>query len=121
MIIERVLTASVSINLVFTNEALTSMPNLDERVYDQHLSDFDITPEMVTKKLERLMQQLQQSNKKTTKLQPNKQTRNVQINSVKLKVRCSLYQDWCFNTYAYFVRGGTKCKTAPATPSLLVL
>jgi len=32
------------------------MPNFDERVYDQHLSEFDITPKMVKKKLEKLNQ-----------------------------------------------------------------
>ena len=34
---------------VFTNEDPSK--DLDERVYDQHLSEFDITPEMVKEKL----------------------------------------------------------------------
>ena len=39
---------------VFTNKDLTNMHNFDERVYDQHLSEFDIAPKMVKKKLEKL-------------------------------------------------------------------
>ncbi len=39
---------------VFTDEDLTSMPNFDERDYDHPLTDFQITPDMVKKKLQKL-------------------------------------------------------------------
>ena len=39
---------------VFTNEDLTNMPNFNKRVYLHHLSELDITPKMVKKKLEKL-------------------------------------------------------------------
>ena len=39
---------------VFTKEDMSNLPNFEERVFDQPLSEFNITPEMVEKKLEKL-------------------------------------------------------------------
>ena len=39
---------------VFTKEDMSNLPNFEERVFDHPLSEFDITPEMVKKKLEKL-------------------------------------------------------------------
>ena len=35
---------------VFTKEDMSNLPNFEERQFDQPLSEFDITPEMVKKR-----------------------------------------------------------------------
>ena len=39
---------------VFTKEDMSNLPNFEVRVFDQPLSEFNITPEMVKKRLEKL-------------------------------------------------------------------